>query len=128
MSNGSAYSTIPEVRDLNLPGMTRNYEDTTSLDSTQFTEKKAVLADPGTGTFTINYKSHALHQQLADDFLAGTERKYYMYVPVATPEYWTFTASVASFPLAMPQNSIKRASVTLQIVGAVTRVTSEPAA
>lgn len=128
VSNGSAYSTIPEVRDLALPGPSRNYEDTSSLDSVEFVESTAVLADPGTVTFTVNYKTHTLHQQLADDFLNGTSRKYYIYIPVGTPEYWGFTASVQNFPLALAQNSIKRSSVTLKIEGAVTRATSEPSA
>lgn len=111
-----------------MPGPSRSYEDTSSLDSVQFTEKTPVLADPGTITFTLNYKTHALHQQLADDFIAGTARKYYVFLPLTTPEYWGFTATVQAFAGAFAQSAIQRQAVTLQIAGAITRTTSEPAA
>jgi hypothetical protein len=128
VSNGASYASIPEVRDLAVPGPSRNYEDTSSLDSVQFMESTPVLADPGTVTFTLNYKTHALHQQLADDFIAGTQRKYYVYLPLTTPEYWGFSATVSGFAGAFAQSAIQRQSVTLKIAGAMTRTTSEPAA
>jgi hypothetical protein len=128
VSNGATYTSIPEVRDLAVPGPSANYEDVSSTDSVTFMESKRVLTDPGTVTFTLNYKTSTTHQQIADDFIAGTERKYYVYIPLSTPEYWGFTASVQGFAPELAQSAIIRAAVTLKIVGAITRGTSEPAA
>lgn len=124
----STWTTIPEVRGLNPQWGSRNYEDTSSLDSVEFIDETPVLSTLGTVTFEVNLKTHAMHDQLATDFLAGTVRKYYVYLPLATPVYWSFDASVQTFPLNLAQNSIQRASVTLKITSKPVRATSEPAA
>lgn len=116
------FTAIGEVADISGPGGTANIIDATHLAST-FREKVMGLPDEGQITFTLNYvPGDAQQQGLKTDRANRTLRNFQLVLTDAGNETGSFAAYVIGFNLNIQAEDIVRASVTLEITGAVTWV------
>ena len=125
--NGSTYTTIAQVRDIEGPGLKLDTVEVTSRDSAKWRKRIAGLKDGGTVTFEIVYDpddgTHSATTTttgVAYFLLQGTSRLFQLVLPDTSPQTIAFTAFVVSFKPKEPMEGALTADVELQITGAVT--------
>ncbi len=120
---GESFSTIAEVMDITGPGLEVATEETTNHDSSGWREFTPTLKGAGEVTFDINYYSATTQDQLETDMGNLTKRNFQLVMPLPASGTDTraFAAYVTAFEPSAPVEGILRASVTLQITGAVTK-------
>lgn len=114
------YTDIPEIISFNGPGGNAQVLDITTLDSAAI-EKLIGLADEGQLSFDINFvPDNAVHAALRSD------RNNQSLVPIRIvftdggATQWDFNAYVQGFTVQGGVNAPLRATVTLEISGAIT--------
>lgn len=125
--NGSTYTTIAQVRDIEGPGLKMDTIEVTSRDTSKWRKRIAGLKDGGTVTFDIVYDPDAVTHDsttattgLAYYMLNGLSRAFQLVLPDVSPQTIAFTAFVTSFKPKAPMEGALTADVELQITGAVT--------
>lgn len=116
----TTYNTIPEISTFNGPGGNASVIDVTDLSSTA-KEKLVGLRDEGQLSFEMNYiPDNTYHAALrtARANKALTPFKI-SFVDTGTTE-WTFNAYVLGFVISGGVDAPYKASVTLEITGAIT--------
>lgn len=113
------YTDIPEIVSFNGPGGAGNVIDVTDLDSTAM-EKIMGLPDEGQLSFDINYiPDNAQHAALRTARANQTRTQFKMTFTDTGATEWTFYGYVTGFSVTGGVNSPLRASVTIEIDGAI---------
>lgn len=116
----TAYNTIPEVISFNGPGGAGQVIDSTDLSSTAI-EKVMGLPDEGQLSFEINYlPTNTYHAALRTARANQTATPFKIVFPDTGETEWTFTGFVTNFTISLGVNSQVKASVTIEISGAIT--------
>ena len=126
--NGSTYTTVAQVRDVEGPGLKLDTVEVTTRDTSKWRKRIAGLKDGGTVTFEIVYDPDlATHGAAIGSgtnvpyyLLEGTSRLFQIVLPDSTPTTIAFTAFVTSFKPKAPMEGALMADVELQITSAVT--------
>ena len=118
------FSTIGQVRSIDGPTTTAEIVDvTTHSTAGNWREKLAVLIDPGSVSFAINFDSadatHAFTTGLWSLFENLTQRNYQMIFPASAGQL-DFAAYVASHAFSAPVDDVLTADIELAINGAIT--------
>jgi predicted secreted protein len=131
--DGSNWTLVGKVSDINGPSMSRDTVDITHQQSSGgYKQFLAGLADGGEVTFTINLDpTDSTHNQTAgllSLFSETTARNWRIITPVGTGtagQYhaYTFSALVTGFEMKFPVEDKISADVTLKVAGAVTQGT-----
>lgn len=115
-----SYTKISEINSFNGPGGSGQVIDVTDLDSTAI-EKIMGLHDEGQLTFEINYiPSDTQHAALRTARAGKTLTPFQLIFTDAGETQWAFNAYVTGFTVSGGVNSPIKASVTLEITGAIT--------
>lgn len=115
--NGTA---LAEVNSINGPGMTRDFIDVTSLDSTGgYREFIAGFRDGGTVTLNMNF-TRATYELMKEDFENDDEQIYEILLPDADLTSVEFVGLVTELPLTIPTDDKVTADVTIKVSGQVT--------
>lgn len=113
------YTTIAEVMSIDGPGGSASVIDVTDLSSTA-KEKRAGLQDEGQVTFEINYiPTDTQHALLRTVRTAATVRSFRIFFTDSPQTTWTFDALVLGFSVSNSVDDVTKASVTLEVTGAV---------
>lgn len=112
--------TIPEVSSINGPSGSASIIDVTDLSSTA-KEKKMGLMDEGQVTLELNYlPDNAVHETLRAARAAKTLKSFVITFTDTAPASWfRFNAYVTAFSVSNAVDQVMKASVTLEITGAV---------
>jgi predicted secreted protein len=113
-----AFTLIPEVRSITGPSMSAETIDVTSHDTPGgFRDKIQGLKDWGNLSFELLWApSNAKHQQLFDDYMAGTVRHYTLTYPTVPPKTMTFSGWVGNNPSISPFDGALSKTVELNIM------------
>lgn len=125
VSTGSPteYSTIPEVMTINGPSGSATVIDVTDLASAA-KEKTMGLADEGQVTLEINYiPDNSVHEILRAARAAKTLGEFQITWTDVTTTIYRFFAYVTGFAVTAGVDQSLKASVTLEITGAITKTT-----
>lgn len=115
--NGTA---LAEVNSINGPGMTRDFIDVTSLDSTGgYREFIAGFRDGGTVTLNMNF-TRATYELMKEDFENDDVQIYEIVLPDADLTSVEFVGLVTELPLTIPTDDKVTADVTIKVSGQVT--------
>ena len=115
------YTTIPEVMSIDGPGGSAAVIDVTDL-SSNAKEKRAGLQDEGQVTFEIAFlPTNATHLLLRTVRSAGTVRSFRILFTDSPQTQWDFDALVLGFAISNAVDDVTKASVTLEVTGAVTQ-------
>jgi predicted secreted protein len=117
--NPETFTLIPEIRSISGPGMSADTLDATSMDTPGgFRDKKQGLKDWGTLSFELLWiPTNARHQQLFDDFKAGTERNYELVFPNVGNTKFSFKGFVNRMPAQANFDALLTLSVEITIMG-----------
>lgn len=114
------FATINEVMSISGPGGSAAVIDVTDLKSTA-KEKRMGLQDEGQITLEINYiptdTKHALLRTAKAD---GDPRNFRIIFTDAGTTQWDFAALVTGFAVSAAVDDVVKASVTLEVTGAIT--------
>jgi hypothetical protein len=115
-----SYTDIPEISSMNGPGGAGNIIDVTDLDSLAM-EKRMGLPDEGQLSFDINYiPENSVHAALRAARASQSLTPFKMIFTDDGLTAWTFDAFVTGFTMQAGVNGVVKASVTLEISGAIT--------
>jgi predicted secreted protein len=114
------FTALAEVNSITGPGMTRDFIDVTSLDSTGgYREFIGGFRDGGTVTLNMNFTLSGYNKML-DDFQDEDSVNYQIVIPDTGATTLTFAAFVTDLPLSITPDDKVTIDVTLKITGAVT--------
>lgn len=120
-STPTNFATIAGVRSISLAGLKADTLDATSHDTASgFRDKVQGLKDWGTVSFECLWDpSLTLHQQLFNDFKAGTERYYQIIIKNqgTTVATFQFVGFVSNYPFQVPFDALLTLNVELTIKG-----------
>lgn len=116
------FTTIPEVKSISGPEITRDTIDVTHMNSpNNFREFVTTLKDGGEVSFEMNYIGNDTTQNgIRVDLKAGTLRNFKMVMNNVASTTFDFAAVVTEFGLSTELEEIVTASVTLKISGDIT--------
>lgn len=124
--NGSTYTTVAQVRDIEGPGLKLDTVEVTTRDTSKWRKRIAGLKDGGVVTAELVYDpdaaTHAAgaNTGVAYYLLQGTSYQFQIVLPDTTPTTIAFTALVTQFKPKAPMEGALLADVELTITGAVT--------
>lgn len=130
-SSPVTYSTISQVRSIAGPTTKATVQDvTTHSTAGNWMEKLAVLIDPGSISFPLNYDKadtiHAFTTGLWNLLINLTQRYYHVVFP-ASIGYLEFQGYVTSHSFDLPVDNVIRANIEILINGAISAAnTAEP--
>lgn len=118
-SSPLTFQDIPEISTFNGPGGAGQVIDVTDL-SSEAIEKIMGLRDEGQLTFDINYiPGNAVHAALRADRDNAGLTKFKIIFPDDEETTWSFDAFVTGFTVSGGVNAPVKASITLEITGAI---------
>lgn len=118
--SGSAWESIGEVNNISGPTMTREFIDTTSLDTSGgYRTFITGFRDAGTLTFSMNFNRDD-YDTLKSDFESDTLQDYEVVLPDADDTSLEFQGLVTEIPLSIPPDDKVTVDVTIKISGEVT--------
>lgn len=121
--SSGTFTAIAEVNSITGPGMTREFIDVTSLDSTGgYREFKGGFRDGGTVTLSMNF-TLAGYNQMKDDFEDDDSHNYQIVLPDTGATTLEFAAFVTDLPLNIDPADKITCDVTLKVTGQVTLTT-----
>lgn len=110
---------LAEVNSITGPGMTRDFIDVTSLDSTGgYREFIAGFRDGGTVTLNMNF-TRATYALMKQDFEDDEEQDYEIVLPDVDVTSVEFLGLVTELPLNIPTDDKITADVTIKVSGQV---------
>jgi predicted secreted protein len=114
-----AFALIPGIRTITGPSMSAEVIDITSHDTPGgFRDKMQGLKDWGMLSFELLWDpAEALHQQLFDDYVAGTVRHYTLTYPTTTPTTLSFSGFVGNNPTSSPFDGALTKTAEIVIMG-----------
>lgn len=117
------FTTIGQVRSISGPSTTAVVQDvTTHSTAGNWMEKLAVLIDPGTLSFPINYDSadatHMFTSGLWADLIALTERNFQTVFPASIGQL-AYAAYLTGHGFDVPVDNVLQATIELTINGAI---------
>jgi len=116
----TGWASIAEVNSITGPGMTRDFIDVTSLDSTGgYREFIAGFRDGGTVTLAMNF-TRATYDIMKADFESDDDVLYEIVLPDADVTSLEFMGLVTELPLTIPVDDKVTADVTIKVNGQVT--------
>ncbi len=123
------FTTIGQVRSIAGPTTSAIVQDvTTHSTAGNWMEKLAVLIDPGTLSFPVNYDSadeaHAFVTGMWADMIALTERNFECLFAGSVGKL-AFAAFFTSHGFDLPVDNVIQASIELTITGAITATQPE---
>ena len=118
--NGTTWDVIAEVNSITGPGMTRDFIDVTSLDSTGgYREFIAGFRDGGTVVLAMNF-TRANYDLMKADFESDTSVLYEIVLPDTDSTSVVFMGLVTELPLTIPTDDKVTIDVTIKVDGEVT--------
>lgn len=113
------FTLIPEVRSISGPSLSADVLDVTSMDTPGgFRDKLQGLKDWGELSFELQWvPGNALHQQMFNDYKAGTKRNYKMILPNVGNTTFSFQGFVSGMPANLAFDQVMMLSVTIVILG-----------
>jgi len=122
------FSTIGYVRGISGPTVSANIVETTSHSTSgNWAEKLAVLLDPGTVSFTINFdKADATHAFTTGlwNIFQGLTRRNFQTVLAGNMGTLKYAAYVSSHQFNAPVNDVLTVDIELTLTGAITAQTT----
>lgn len=110
---------LAEVNSITGPGMTRDFIDVTSLDSTGgYREFTAGFRDGGTVTLNMNF-TRATYALMKQDFEDDEVQDYEIVLPDVDATSVEFLGLVTELPLNIPTDDKITADVTIKVSGQV---------
>lgn len=117
--NGATWDVIAEVNSITGPGMTRDFIDVTSLDSTGgYREFIAGFRDGGTVVLAMNF-TRANYDLMKADFESDTSVLYEIVLPDTDSTSVEFMGLVTELPLTIPTDDKVTIDVTIKVDGEV---------
>ena len=114
------FSAIAEVNSIAGPGMTRDFIDVTSLDSTGgYREFIGGFRDGGQVTLNMNFTRDG-YEQMRLDFVDDDSVNYQIVLPDTANTTLDFAAFVTDLPLSISPDDKVTVDVTLKVTGEVT--------
>lgn len=115
------FTTISEVTSIAGPGGQAAVIDVTDLSSTA-KEKRMGLPDEGQVTLGLAYiPTDTQHDQLRQDRNAQTEHNFRISFTDSPATTWTFGAFVIGLEISNEVDEVTRATLTLEVTGAITQ-------
>lgn len=115
-----AGTALAEVNSITGPGMTRDFIDVTSLDSTSgYREFIAGFRDGGTVTLNMNFTA-ATYALMKADFESDDAQEYEIVLPDDDVTSLEFVGLVTELPLTITVDDKVTADVTIKVSGQVT--------
>lgn len=117
------FTTIAEVMDISGPKYAVGITDVTAHDTGPYHQKLTTLIDAGQITFDLNFNALATQGfsgGLYNDMANRTLRNFKLVLPTTVSKTGSFAAYVTGYEINAPVEGALRASVTLDVVGAVT--------
>lgn len=113
----SPWAALAEINNISGPGMTRDFIDVTSLDSTGgFREFITGFRDGGEVTFDMNM-TYADYKKLKSDFDRDSAVSYKIVLPDDKESTFSFDGLVTGIPLNIPPDDKVTVSVTIKVTG-----------
>lgn len=116
--------TIPRVKSISGPALSRDLADVTPLDATNgFEEQLPTILRSGDVTLEISYvPAEATHAALRADVVTATQRAFAVKIPTAsgTVESHGFNAYVTGFDLNNTPDGEVQSTATLKPTGTIT--------
>jgi predicted secreted protein len=114
-----AFALIPGIRSITGPSMSADVIDVTSHDTPGgFRDKIQGLKDWGTLSFELLWDpADARHQQLFDDYVAGTVRHYKLTYPDVGNTTLSFSGFVSNNPTSAPFDGALTKTAEIVIMG-----------
>ena len=118
------FTTIGQVRSISGPSTKATVQDvTTHSTAGNWMEKLAMLIDPGTIGFPINYDpadaTHAFATGLWADMISLTSRSFQTVFPASMGKL-SYEAYITSHSFEVPVDNVLAANIELTIYGAIT--------
>lgn len=117
------FTTIAEVLDISGPSFAVATEEVTSHDSSGWREYVPTLREAGEVTFELLFNNGATQGfagGLYNDMINKTKRNFQLVIPTTSSKTGSFAAHVTGWEFSLAVEGVIRASLTLQITGAVT--------
>lgn len=119
-SSSGVYTAVAEVNSISGPGMTRDFIDVTSLDSTGgYREFIGGFRDGGQVTLNMNFTRDG-YEQMRLDFTSDDSVNYQIVLPDTGATTLGFAAFVTDLPLSISPDDKITVDVTLKVTGEVT--------
>lgn len=119
MSSDPTFNAIAEVKNITGPGMTRDFIDASSLDSTGgYREFITGFREGGELTFTMNFVMTG-YNDMKDDFESSTVVDYQIVLPDTGATTLDFSGYVTALPLNITPDDAVTCDVTIKITGQV---------
>jgi len=118
--SSAVFAPIAEVNQITGPGMTRDFIDVTSLDSTGgYREFIGGFRDGGQVTLNMNFTRDG-YEQMRLDFVDDDSVNYQIVLPDDSETTLDFAAFVTDLPLSITPDDKVTIDVTLKVTGEVT--------
>jgi len=118
-ASNEEFTAVAEVNSINGPGMTRDFIDVTSLDSTDgYREYIGGFRDGGQITLNMNF-TRAGYEQMRVDFEDDDSVNYQIVLPDAGQTTLDMAAFVTDMPLSITPDDKVTLDVTLKVTGVV---------
>lgn len=119
-SAGGTYSAIAEINSITGPGMTRNFIEVTSLDSTGgYREFIGGFRDGGDVTLNMNF-TRAGYDAMIDDYESADSVDYKIVFADDNNTEVSFAAFVTDLPLSVTVEDKVTLDITMKVTGQVT--------
>ena len=119
-SGGGAWAALAEINQISGPGMTREFIDVTSLDSTGgYREFITGFRDGGQVTFGMNFTNDG-YDTLMTDFEDDTAAAYKIVLPDDDESTFSFSGYVTDIPLNVQPDDKVMVDVTIKVTGQTT--------
>jgi predicted secreted protein len=118
--SSGVFTAIAEINSITGPGMTRDFIDVTSLDSTGgYREFIGGFRDGGQVTLNMNFTRDG-YEQMRLDFTDDDSVNYQIILPDTSNTTLDFAAFVTDLPLSITPDDKVTVDVTLKVTGEVT--------
>jgi predicted secreted protein len=118
--SSGVFTAIAEINSITGPGMTRDFIDVTSLDSTGgYREFIGGFRDGGQVTLNMNFTRDG-YEQMRLDFIDDDSVNYQIILPDTSSTTLDFAAFVTDLPLSITPDDKVTVDVTLKVTGEVT--------
>ena len=119
MASSPAFTAIAEVKNITGPGMSRDFIDASSLDSTGgYREFISGFRDGGELTFSMNFVFDG-YNDTKTDFESSTAVDYQIVLPDTGSTTLDFSGYVTALPLNITPDDAVTCDVTIKITGQV---------